>query len=117
LKIITLILLPLFSFAGAYGTWILASKNGTVAVLEAMADQATPLLPGTTDFLVTKYTGIAAVDKQLIILVSFFAPVLDDKNSALKLFSIFGLGQFGASWAIMQMESLRQANSWKVVSL
>lgn len=82
-----------------------------------MAKQDTPLLPGTTDFLLTKYTGVAAIDKQLTVLVTFFAPVLDDNNHALKLFSIFGLGQFGAGWMVMMMESLRYGNQGRIVSL
>jgi hypothetical protein len=112
-----LILLPLFSAAGFYGTWVLAGRNGTFAALEALAKQDVPLLPGTTDFLLTKYTGVAAIDNKLTILVTFFTPVLDDNNEALQLFSIFGLGQFGAAWMVMMMESMRQGNSGKIVSL
>ena len=109
--------LPLLSAAGLYGTWVLAGSNGTVAALEALAKQDAPLLPGTTDFLLTKYTGVAQIDKRLTVLVTFFAPVLDGNNDALKIFSIFGLGQFGAGWMVMMMESLRQGNSGRIVSL
>jgi hypothetical protein len=110
-------MLPLLSAAGFYGTWILTGSNGTVAALEALAKQDAPLLPGTTDFLLTKYTGVAQIDKKLTVLVTFFAPVLNDNNGALKLFSIFGLGQFGAAWMVMMMESLRQGNRGRIVSL
>jgi hypothetical protein len=103
--------------AGFFGTWILSSSNGTVAMMEALAKQDAPLLPGSTDLLLKTYTGIAPIDKQLTVLVTFFAPVLDPKNGALILFSVFGLGQFGGAWTMMMMESLRIGNKGKAVSL
>jgi hypothetical protein len=65
----------------------------------------------------TQYTGLKALDRQLIILVAFFAPVVDVKNPALNLFAIWGLGQFGAVWTLMVMESMRMGNKGKAVSL
>ena len=117
LRIIVLILLPLFSAAGLFGTWILAGSNGTVAILEALAKQDVPLLPGSNDPLLKAYTGVGPIDRQLTILVVFFSPVLDPRNGALMLYSIFGLGQFGAAWTIMMMEGMRRGNKGKIVSL
>lgn len=96
---------------------MLAGSNGTVATLEALAKQDTPFLPGSTDLLLRTYTGIAPIDRQLTVLVTFFAPVLNSKNGAVTLFSLFGLGQFGASWTLMMMESMRQGNKGRIVSL
>jgi hypothetical protein len=117
LRTIVLILLPLLSATGFLGTWILAGSNGTVAMLEALAKQDAPLLPGSSDLLLRTYTGIAPIDRQLTVLVTFFAPVLDPKNGALTVFSIFGLGQFGGAWMLMMMESMRMGNKGKIVSL
>jgi hypothetical protein len=96
---------------------VLSSSNGTVAALEALAKQDAPFLPGSSDLLLTTYTGIAPIDRQLTILVTFFAPVVNSKNGALTLFSLFGLGQFGASWMLMMMESMRQGNKGRIVAL
>jgi hypothetical protein len=64
-----------------------------------------------------QYTGLKALDRQLTVLVAFFAPVVDFKNPALNLFAIWGLGQFGAVWTLMVMESMRMGNKGKAVSL
>jgi len=67
--------------------------------------------------LVKTYTGVGPIDRQVTVLVSFFAPVVDSKNGALSLASVFGLGQFGAAWTLMMMEGSRQGNKGRVVSL
>jgi hypothetical protein len=72
--------------------------------------------PGTLDPLLKSYTGIQAVDAQLTILVTFFAPVADRSHADLALSGAFGLGQFGAAWALLTLESLRAGNKAKVVS-
>ena len=95
----------------------LASRNGTFETLLSALAENDPKFPGTEDLLVLKYTGFRAIDKQLAILVSFFAPVVDMRNQSLNLFSIWGLGQFGAVWTLMVMESLRMGNRRKAVSL
>jgi hypothetical protein len=109
-----LILLPLLSLLGAFGTWTLASTNGTFKSIVALIAQPEAQLPGTNEDLIRVYTGLRLVDKQLSILVIFFAPVVDlnvlNGNGALNLFSIFGAGQFGAVWCLMVMESLRMGN-------
>ncbi|KAG0652379.1 Citreoviridin biosynthesis D [Hyphodiscus hymeniophilus] len=116
MRTIVLILLPLLSVAGAFGTLVLIGANGTADVFKALAKQDNPFLPGSTDHQLRTYTGVAPIDRQLIVLVTFFSPVLDVQNGALVLFSIFGLGQFGAAWMIMMMEGLRQGNRWKIIS-
>lgn len=76
-----------------------------------------PRFPGTDDELLMQYTQIGWLDKQLTVLVTFFAPVVDMNQGALSMFSIFGTGQFGAAWTLMVMESLRMGNRRRVVSL
>jgi hypothetical protein len=74
---------------------------------------------GTDELLLKRYTGLRWMDYQLSILVTFFAPVCDAGfgREGLWLFSLFGLGQFGAAWTIMVMESLRVGNRGLVISL
>jgi hypothetical protein len=76
-----------------------------------------PLLPGSTEPLLLTYTGITAVDRQLVTLVSFFSPVTDGSSNELSVFALFGLGQLGAVWTLLVMESLRKGNSGRLVSL
>lgn len=114
---LALILLPLLSVAGAYGTLILGGSNGTFDELRGLLTQKIPLLPGSDAALLKHYTGIKAIDRQLLILVTFFAPVVGHGNNDLRLFSIQGAGQFGAAWTLLTMESLRLGNKGKLVSL
>ncbi|KAH6702038.1 hypothetical protein BKA61DRAFT_561324 [Leptodontidium sp. MPI-SDFR-AT-0119] len=116
LRTIVLITLPLFSLAGLYGTLILGDANGTFKAIMALIASEKPRFPGTDDELLMQYTQIGWLDKQLTVLVTFFAPVVDMNQGALSMFSIFGTGQFGAAWTLMVMESLRMGNRRRVVS-
>jgi hypothetical protein len=109
LRTTNLLLLPLLSVAGFFGTWVLSSRNGTFAIISESAAAAAHHL--------TAYTGIRFIDRQLSVLVIFFRPVLDSSNEDLTLFSVFGLGQFGAAWTLLMMESFRFGNEKKAVSL
>lgn len=84
--------------------------------LVALLAENDPKFPGTEDPLIMKYTGFKALDHQLTILVAFFAPVVDTNYPALNLFSVWGLGQFGAVWTLMMMESMRLGNKGRAVS-
>jgi hypothetical protein len=109
-------LLPLLSIAGAYTTVILAKGNGTIDIIEdVIALQSSPL-PGSADPLLRTYTGIQALDGHLAILVAFFAPVADRSHADLALSAAFGLGQFGAAWALLTLESLRAGNKGRIVN-
>ncbi|KAK0126823.1 hypothetical protein ONS95_008402 [Cadophora gregata] len=116
LRAVVLVLLPLFSLAGFYGTMVLADANGTFKGIVSLIDSKEPKFPDTNDDLLMRYTNVGWLDRQLTILVTFFAPVVDMNQGALSMFSIFGTGQFGAAWALMVMESMRAGNRWKVVS-
>ncbi|KAH7361025.1 hypothetical protein BKA65DRAFT_494490 [Rhexocercosporidium sp. MPI-PUGE-AT-0058] len=115
-RTIVLISLPLFSLLGLYGTLILGEANGLFKGIIAIISIDDPKFPTTEDDLLMRYTQIGWLDKQLTILVTFFAPVVDMNQGALSMFSVFGAGQFGAAWALMFMESLRMGNRRRVVS-
>jgi hypothetical protein len=117
LRITVLTALPLLSLLGAYGTFALAGSNGTFDLLKAVFAENEPKFPGSEDLLLTNYTGIRVLDHQLEVLVAFFAPVVDREFPALNLFAIWGLGQFGAVWTLMVMESMRMGNKGRAVSL
>ncbi|RDW78441.1 hypothetical protein BP5796_06293 [Coleophoma crateriformis] len=116
LRTIILVLLPLLSIAGGYGTMVLGGANGTFPHLMGLLDSENALFPGSSDPLLKSYTGITAIDRQLAVLVLFFAPVVDLSDSPLALFCLFGSGQFAAAWTLLVMESLRMGNKSKLVS-
>lgn len=95
----------------------LGASNGTFDILTKLLSHDDPKFPGTEDQLLMNYTGLKALDRQLGVLVAFFAPVVDVNNPGLNLFAIWGLGQFGAVWTLMVMESMRMGNKGKAVSL
>lgn len=119
LRTIALFALPFLSFIGIFGTLFIGGRNGTFEHITNLVRQKTPsaVFPNAKYLLLKDYTGIRALDRQLTVLVTFFAPVVDSKNAALYLNSIYGLGQFGAAWTLLVMESLRSGNKGRAVSL
>ena len=100
---------------GAYTTLVLSKSNGTLDFITEVIAQGSPL-PGTRDPLLRHYTGIQGLDTHLAALVTFFAPIVDGSHSNLALSGGFCLGQFGAAWALLTLESLRAGNRAKLVS-
>ncbi|ESZ93717.1 hypothetical protein SBOR_5902 [Sclerotinia borealis F-4128] len=118
LRTVTLITLPILFLVGIFGTLIIGGRNGTFELIVSLVEQETPsaVFPGAKYLLLKDYTGVRVFDRQLTVLVAFFAPVCDSRNVALWLNSIFGLGQFGAAWTLLVMESLRSGNKGRAVS-
>ncbi|QSZ35193.1 hypothetical protein DSL72_008060 [Monilinia vaccinii-corymbosi] len=118
LRTITLIALPVLFCIAIFGTFVIGSCNGTFERILRLVRQETPsaVFPDAQYLLLKDYTGIKAVDQQLAILMVFFAPVCDGRNSALWLYSIYGMGQLGAAWTLLVMESLRSGNQGRAVS-
>ncbi|TVY21819.1 Citreoviridin biosynthesis protein D [Lachnellula arida] len=115
-RTIVLILLPVLSLWGAYGTWGLARSNGLLTAIPALFAEELPKFPGTEVPLLLRYTGFKAIDYRLSTLVVFSAPVLDLSHADLTLFGVHGFGQFGAAWTLMMMESMRMGNRFRAVS-
>jgi nucleoside permease NupC len=115
LQKLILVLLPLLSLVGAFGTWILGGANGTFPTLTALIAQGDTFLFGSNIPPLKTYTGIGFIDHQLLVLVTFFAPIFSSETP-LALFCIVGFGQFGAAWTLMVMESMRFGNKGKAVS-
>ena len=109
-----LLLLPLISAAAFYCLWIVATNNGFFKQINELVGQEQPLFPGSKLPLMREYTGIEPIDRQLTILVTFFGPVVEGRDEALNIFSIFGLGQFGGAWTLLVME---RGNQGKAASL
>jgi hypothetical protein len=117
LRTVVLFLLPQLSLVAFYCLFYLGQENGLFDMVSNVASSKDPLYPGTKNKLLTSYTGYSLVDWQLTILVTFFAPLVTGADVPLSLFMLFGFGQFGAVWALLFMESLRNGNQGRVVSL
>ncbi|KAL3419425.1 hypothetical protein PVAG01_09647 [Phlyctema vagabunda] len=115
-RTIVLVLLPVLSMAGAYGTMYLTNANGTFPYLTALISADNALLPGSRVPLLRKYTGIGVVDHQLCVLVTFFAPIVNFTYGPLTLFSIMACGQLGGAWTLLVMESMRLGNQGSFLS-
>ncbi|KAJ8065651.1 hypothetical protein OCU04_006324 [Sclerotinia nivalis] len=118
LRTITLFALPALSLIGVFGAYVIGGRNGTFEHITSLVTQETPpaVFPDAKYLLLKDYTGIRALDRQLTILVIFFATAVDRRNVAVWLNSIYGLGQLGAAWTLLVMESLRSGNKGRAVS-
>ncbi|KAJ6017118.1 hypothetical protein N7451_000497 [Penicillium sp. IBT 35674x] len=74
-------------------------------------------LPGSSHALKTVFTGIARVDRELMILTSFFYPAVDGQNATLLLHTVGFSGSFGSAWALVTMEAWRSGNRWKIIAV
>lgn len=111
------ITLPLLAVIGVLGTFKLAKDNGFIDLLNASLASARPTLPDSILPLRTRWTGIAAIDKQAATFVSFFWACLDGKTPALSLQAVHFMGQGTALWVLLLVESFRVGNAWRLVSL
>lgn len=118
LRTTTLLALPALSLVGVFGAYIVGGHNGTFEHITNLVRQENPpaVFPDTKYLLLKDYTGIKALDRQLTVLVTFFATVVDRRNVAVWLHAIYGLGQLGAAWTLLVMESLRSGNKRRAVS-
>ncbi|KAI1340542.1 hypothetical protein F5Y15DRAFT_378979 [Xylariaceae sp. FL0016] len=114
-------LVPLFLGAaifGGYATIGSITKNGFGEVIGALKEGRVAILRGAPEPYKTAYTGVAAIDNQLSVLVAFFSPLVDGPVPAdVRLFYVWGMAQFVASWTLLMLEGLRVGNRGRLVSL
>lgn len=73
--------------------------------------------PGAPAPLLRRYTGIEAVDYVLAVLVGFFSGLIGgDVAPQYRLFTLWGMTQFGACWTLVVLEGLRAGNRGRLVS-
>ena len=109
-------LLLLLSGAGFYLTLYLIVNNGTAALLQPAKLNGVPVLPGTKFPLKLAYTGISAVDGQLVKLALFFWPVIDGSVPSASMQGLHFGGQIVAAWGLMLVEGMRFGNRGRLVS-
>ena len=103
--------------AGFYATWYLLMNNGTADYMVETRDVGPRLLPGTKQPLKTAYIGIEKVDYQLTVLDVFFWELVDGSRPDVSLFCYHFAGQVFSGWALLMIESMRNANLWRAISL
>lgn len=119
---ITIIVLLACSAFGAYATLGTASRNGLFAALTKAAGPdvraKSKHFPGGPAPYKTTYTGIAAIDDHLLLLISFFTIILDTttKTQDVSWVSRYLLTQFLAGWVLLSVEGLRRGNKGRIVS-
>lgn len=106
---LTLILTSVFGF---YALWGFSVSNG---LFEYIAESSNALFRNGPES--ATLTGLAILDEQLKILVSFFWPVIDGSRPDLCLHAMNFAFQGGALWLLLVVEGLRRGNRWKTVSL
>ena len=105
---------------GAWGTWGLASTNGTFALLTKVRQLNRLDVNGpqnSTVHLRQRWTGIAPFDDFFVAMVCFFWPTLDGSSPATTLQSLHFLGQAMSLWMLLYVEALRVGNKYRIVSL
>lgn len=120
-RFITIAILAACSAFGAYATLGTASRNGLLASLARAIGPGVKAkakyFPGGPAPFKTTYTGIAAIDDQLLLLISFFSIILDTaKTQDVSWVSRYLLTQFLAGWVLLSVEGLRHGNKGRIVS-
>jgi hypothetical protein len=110
-KVIVLLLIGWGILAG----YVFNFNNGLFPALENLREVG--LLPGTDLPLRTHYTGIKAIDSQLVILVGFFWCMVDGGVPDVSLLCVEFLGQAVAVWVVCVIEGSRSGNKGRLVSL
>ena len=107
-----------FSFAlifvpAFYLVWVIF-MNGPMA---AAGSAAPSKIPDTSAPVRQTYTGISAIDQQLVTLFHFFWPVVDGSDPGLSIFMVSFLGDIYGLWSLIMLDGLRPGNRGRLVSL
>lgn len=111
-------LIAVCGLVGGYAGMYQITKNGFGESLADTAGRATdPYIAGGVHPFKNSYTGIPAVDAQLLVLVSFFAYMLDTPQSwAVTASFWYLLVQFFAACCLLFLEGLRRGNAGRLVT-
>lgn len=104
------------AFAGS-AIWSFARANGTLDLLNEFGEKKLVPYGDNRVPMRTTYTGIEAIDNICVVLVVFFAPVVDLSNASLVLHTVAFGGVLGSAWVLVVLESWRAGNSRKFFAL
>ncbi len=94
------------------------NKNGAGESIKNSAGRAVDAyIPGGVHPFKNTYTGIPAIDNTLLVLVPFFAYILDTPQSwAITASMWYLLAHFFSACCLLFLEGVRRGNSGRVVS-
>lgn len=104
---------------GVYGTFVAGFSNGLFDSISKSAGHEVKdrYFPGGPAPYKTTYTGIEAVDNQLVTLIVFFTYIIDGpKTWDVVLVYWYTMAQFCAGWTLLSLEGLREGNRGHAVS-
>lgn len=103
---------------GYYLTWHLFINNGAADMLNDLKENGSHTLPFNDKAPIRKvYTGNGRIDNQLTILTLFFYNLVDGTHPQACLQAYYFAGQLVLGWSLLMMESLRNGNRRKLISL
>ncbi|KAI0004784.1 hypothetical protein F4779DRAFT_599396 [Xylariaceae sp. FL0662B] len=105
--IVTLVLIYIFGASSLYG---LLFRNGCYEALLKLRDEGPHHLPGSSNPILTRYTGISFLDRLLTLATVVFANVTDGSSPALSLYAFHFAGQYLAILLVLAIEGLRAGN-------
>ena len=101
-----------------YLTWHLFINNGGADMLNDLKENGSYTLPFNDKAPIRKvYTGNDLIDNQLTILTLFFYNLVDGTHPQACLQAYHFAGQIIPGWSLLMMESLRNGNRRKLISL
>ncbi|KAI1074354.1 hypothetical protein F5B20DRAFT_441495 [Whalleya microplaca] len=102
---------------GFYATIIPMLSNGMAPIISSLADGTLAALPGSPAPVRRTYTGVAAVDRYLLLLIGFFSPIVDGNPGwATTAYFAWALAQCGAGWTLLVLEARRAGNRGRAVA-
>lgn len=120
-RFITIALLAGCTAFGAYATFGTAARNGLLTTVRGAAGRDVApkdkyFIGGPTPYKTT-FTGVAAIDNVLAVLIGIFSLILSDANPVhVSYLAKYLLTQFLAGWVLMSVEGLRWGNKGRIVS-
>jgi hypothetical protein len=108
-------ILPVWSAIGVYTVLSLMQWNGTYKQISVVNE--TNVYPKTDVFARHDFTGIERLDSLLRTLNITFWPIIDGSFPAASVQNFHFAGEYGATWMLLFLESIRAGNQWKAASL
>ncbi|KAI0377138.1 hypothetical protein F5Y04DRAFT_191780 [Hypomontagnella monticulosa] len=112
--VVVVALLLIYAF-GANALFGLLYRNGYYHALLRLRDEGPHYLPGSSNPILTWYTGIPFTDKMLTLASVMFANVTDGNAPQLSLYAFHFGGQYLAILVVLAIEGLRIGNRSNVV--
>jgi hypothetical protein len=119
LQAVALIIIIGCAVLGTYGTLITGGTNGLFETITFTTGQfaTKPYIPAGPQPIRTTFTGVYPIDRQLLVLVSFFTFIIDGPQTwDVRLSYWFLMAHFSAGWCLVSLEGLRRGNRGKLLS-